>query len=112
MRNLSLFLLVLLFAGATVFAAAKDIRRRLAPSTPEERAALHEMLRDMRGIYVDPTGKTGGDKTAMPTRSNFGYVAKRDIERLKKFLGNLLHLSNDTSSTEESDNGNRNEVKR
>lgn len=90
MRNVAFFLVICLFSGSTVLVAARDIQKRLAPPTDSERAALHEMLRDIRGENVIPAVKAAMDKSTMPARSQGSYLVKKDIERIKKFLVSLV----------------------
>lgn len=90
MRNVAFFLVICLFAGSTVLVAARDIQKRLAPATDSERAALQEILRDIRGEHVIPAVKAAMDKSTMPDRSQGSYLARKDIERIKKFLVSLV----------------------
>ena len=83
--------MICLFAGSTVFVAASDIRRRLAPATDSDRAILQEMLKDIQGEHVIPAVKAAMPKEAMPDRSHGSYLVRRDIERLKKFIVNLVN---------------------
>lgn len=91
MRNMALFLMIFLFAGSTVFVAARDIRSRLAPPTETDRAILQEMLKDIQGERVIPAVKAAMPKDAMPDRSQGSYLARRDIDRLKSFIVNLIN---------------------
>jgi hypothetical protein len=91
MRNTALFLMICLFAGSTVFVAASDIRRRLAPATDSDRAVLQEILQDIQGERVIPAVKAAMAKEAMPARTQGSYLARRDIERLKRFIVNLIN---------------------
>jgi hypothetical protein len=91
MRNTALFMMICLFAGSTVFVAAKDISNRLAPPTDTDRAELQEILKDIQGERVIPAVKAAMPKDAMPDRSQGSYLARRDIERLKKFIVNLVN---------------------
>jgi hypothetical protein len=83
--------MICLFAGSTVFVAARDIRNRLAPATDSDRAILKEMLKDIQGERVIPAVKAGMSKEAMPERTHGSYLARRDIERLKKFIVSLVN---------------------
>lgn len=91
MRSAAYFLIILLFAGSTVFMGAKDIRARLAPPTAEEHATVKEMLKDMQGDNVIPAVTAAMEKGAMPDRSKGSYLVKRDIDRIKSFLISLIH---------------------
>lgn len=88
---MALFLMICLFAGSTVFVAARDIRSRLAPPTETDREILQEILRDIQGEWVIPAVKAAIPKEAMPDRSQGSYLARRDINRLKKFIVNLIN---------------------
>ena len=90
MRNVAFFLVICLFAGSTVLVAARDIQKRLAPATDTDRAAVQEMLRDIRGENVVPAVKAAMDKTTMPERSQGSYLVRKDIDRIKKFLVSLV----------------------
>jgi hypothetical protein len=98
MRNMALFLMICLFAGSTVFVAAKDIRKRLAPATDSDRAQLAEILKDIQGERVVPAVKAAMPKEAMPDRSHGSYLARRDIERLKKFIVSMVNPDNTAES--------------
>jgi hypothetical protein len=95
---MALFLMICLFAGSTVFVAANDIRHRLAPPTDSDRVILQEMLKDIQGEHVIPAVKAAMPKEAMPDRSHGSYLARRDIERLKKFIVNLVNPEESTES--------------
>lgn len=102
---MALFLMIFLFAGSTVFVAARDIRARLAPATEADKAVLQEILKDIQGENVIPAVKAAMPKEAMPDRSHGSYLARRDIDRLKKFIVNLVNPgeseeSKPSSSTE------------
>lgn len=87
---MALFLMICLFAGSTVFVAAKDIRKHLAPATDSDRAILQEILQDIQGERVVPAVKAAMPKEAMPARTEGSYLARRDIERIKKFIVSLV----------------------
>jgi hypothetical protein len=91
MRSVALFLMIFLFAGSIVFVAARDIRVRLAPPTDVDRALLQDILKDIQGERVVPAVKAAMPKEAMPDRSHGSYLARRDIERLKKFIVSLVN---------------------
>ncbi|MEY4667939.1 MAG: hypothetical protein RL518_638 [Pseudomonadota bacterium] len=88
---MSLFLMIFVFAGSIVFVAARDIQARLAPATDSDKAHMQEILKDIQGERVVPAVKAAMPKEAMPDRSHGSYLARRDIERLKKFIVNLVH---------------------
>ncbi len=88
---MALFLMICLFAGSTVFVAARDIRSRLAPATDSDRALLQEMIKDIQGERVIPAVKAAMAKEEMPDRSKGSYLVRRDIDRLKKFIVSLVH---------------------
>ena len=96
---MALFLMICIFAGSTVFVAANDIRHRLAPATDSDRALLQAILLDIQGERVVPAVTAAMPKEAMPDRSHGSYLARRDIERLKKFIVSLVNPEESTGPT-------------
>jgi hypothetical protein len=90
MRNIAFFLMIFIFAGSTVFFAARDIRERLAPPTDADRAALKEIIEDLQGEKVIPAVKAAMEKEAMPARSQGSPLIKGDVQRIKNFLLGLV----------------------
>jgi hypothetical protein len=90
MRNLGFFLMIFIFAGSTVFVAARDIRTRLAPATDADRVAVKEIIDNLQGEKVIPAVKAAMVKEAMPVRSQGSPLVKADIQRIKSFLLGLV----------------------
>lgn len=90
MRNIGFFLMILIFAGSTVFVAASDIRARLAPPTDADRVALKELVENLQGEKVIPAVKAAMVKEAIPARSQGSPLVKNDIQRIKNFLLGLV----------------------
>lgn len=98
MQRISFFLITLLFAGGTVFLAARDIRARLAPPTESEKAKLTDILKQLQSEPSLPAYKAALDKGSMPSRKDGSYLVEHDIKRIKDFLKGLIH----SDETEES----------
>lgn len=90
MKSFSLFLMIVLFAGSTVFVAANDIRAHLKPPTDDDRARLEHLVKDLRGELEIPAHKASLVKEQMPVRKTGSYLSKNDIDRIKKFLSSLI----------------------
>jgi hypothetical protein len=88
---MAFFMMISLFAGSTVFVAAKDIEKRLAPATDTDRAHLQEILKDIQGERVIPAVKAAMPKESMPDRSQGSYLVRKDIDRIKKFIVSLVN---------------------
>lgn len=101
MRNVAVFMMISLFAGSTVFVAAKDIQNRLAPASDADRAALQEILKDIQGERVIPAVKAEMPKEELPARSTGSYLVRRDIDRLKKFV--MSFVSPEASDSSEAE---------
>ena len=91
MQRICFFLITLLFAGGTVFIAARDIRARLAPPTEAERTKLSEILKHIQSEPSLPAYRAAMDKGAMPSRKEGSYLVEHDIQRIKTFLKGLIH---------------------
>lgn len=91
MQRISFFLITLLFAGGTVFLAARDIRARLAPPTETERTKLTDILKHIQSEPSLPAYRAALDKGAMPSRKEGSYLVEEDINRIKIFLKGLIH---------------------
>lgn len=91
--------MIVLFAGSTVFVAASDIRSHLSPPTQEDRARVEHLLKELQGELALPAQKAVLPKEHLPARQLGSYLSKNDIERIKKFLRNLI-------SSEEPQEGN------
>ncbi len=82
--------MIFIFAGSTVFVAAKDIRVRLAPPTETDRVVLKELIENLQGEKVIPAVKAAMVKEAIPDRSQGSPLVKNDIQRIKNFLLGLV----------------------
>ena len=91
MKRFSLFLMIVLFAGSTVFVAARDIRSHLSPPTQDDRARVEHLLKELRGELAPPAQKAVLPKEHLPARKLGSYLSKNDIDRIKKFLSSLIH---------------------
>jgi hypothetical protein len=90
MKSFPLFLMIVMFAGSTVFVAGRDIRAHLTPPTQEDKARVEHLLKDLRGELAIPAHKAGLAKEQLPVRKTGSYLSKNDIDRIKKFLSNLI----------------------
>ena len=96
--------MIFVFAGSTVFVAAKDIRTRLAPPTEADRVVVKEMIEDLQGEKVIPAVKAAMDKGAMPERSQGSPLIKGDIQRIKSFLLGLVQSDEPVEEKKEETN--------
>ena len=91
MKSFPLFLMILMFAGSTVFVAGRDIRAHLKAPTQEDKARVDHLLKELRGELVIPAHKASLAKEHLPARTEGSYLSKNDIDRIKKFLSGLIH---------------------
>ena len=82
--------MICMFAGSTVFVAARDIRKHLSPPTLDDRTRVEHLLKDLRGELALPAQKAVLPKEQVPVRNTGSYLSKNDIDRIKKFISSLI----------------------